>query len=132
MNHAPGTKICNVLINGSNVAAYGITDSDPAFNFLFSGENFGIPIDQANLGAGYGYSVDYQSVWIAMGQYVSPANIALFRNPSTGLPMDLGTDGSGPTGTAPTYYFQGNAAAFVTNKGLGPTITLTGTPTDVS
>jgi hypothetical protein len=133
MNHAAGAKICNLWVDASAVGVNVKTDNDAAFSFPFSGENFGLPNVIANLGpSNYGTNIDYQSVWIAMGQYVAPSNIHLFRDPTTGLPQDLGPTGAGPTGTAPTYYFQGNAAAFSTNKGSGAAVTLTGTLTDVT
>jgi hypothetical protein len=121
LNHPAGSKICNCLINGVamtiNTGAY--TDGDPAFQIGFNGGNFGIPDMTANLGPGFGYILDFQEIWIALGQYVDPSNIALFREPITGDPVDLGTDGSVPTGTPPTYYFKGNAAQFPINRGSG-------------
>ena len=47
-----------------------------------------------------------------------------------GLPADLGSDGSTPTGTAPIIYVaDGVPATFITNKGTGGGFTLTGTLT---
>jgi hypothetical protein len=133
MNHAAGSKICHILVNGVSVTkdTGASTDFGAAFSFQFNAHKFGLPIDQPTLGPGNIDEIyDFQSVWIGCGQYVDPANVGLFRDPITGLPKSLGTDGSGPTGIAPTYYFQGNAAAFSTNKGSGPAITLVGALTD--
>ena len=48
-----------------------------------------------------------------------------------GKPVDLGDDGSGPTGSSPVWYQsvrEGESAAdFMTNKGTGGDLTLTGT-----
>lgn len=47
----------------------------------------------------------------------NPSNIAKFI--SGGKPVDLGADGSTPTGFAPTIFFSGDAASFGINKGVG-------------
>ena len=51
---------------------------------------------------------------------------------STLKPVDLGMDGSTPTGAAPTIFFSGDATAFSTNQGTGGTFTLTGSLTNAS
>lgn len=45
-------------------------------------------------------------------------------------PVYLGTDGSGPTGSAPIIYLRGDHAAFGANSGTGGDLTLTGTLTE--
>jgi hypothetical protein len=60
--------------------------------------------------------------------YLEPAaNIAKFRNPSTGKPVNLGVDGSVPTGTAPAVYLKvylGEVADdFLTNRAAGGNFT---------
>lgn len=47
-------------------------------------------------------------------------------------PVDLGSDGSTPTGSAPIIFFSGATASWNTNKGSGGGFTLTGTLTDAS
>ena len=54
------------------------------------------------------------------------AEIAKFI--SGGSPVDLGPTGALPTGTAPTFYFDGVGSAW-NNVGTGPTLTATGTIT---
>lgn len=44
------------------------------------------------------------------------ANLQKFRS-AAGKPVDLGADGSTPTGSQPHYYHRGNAASFLTNLG---------------
>jgi hypothetical protein len=70
--------------------------------------------------------------WLAPGTYLdltTAANIALFRG-ADGKPVDLGADGSLPTGSAPLIYLScrpGDAAsAFATNRGTGGDFTITG------
>ncbi len=47
-------------------------------------------------------------------------------------PVFLGTDGSGPTGTAPSLFLSGATSAWHTNDGSGGGLTLTGTLTTSS
>jgi hypothetical protein len=51
---------------------------------------------------------------------------------ASGKPVDLGSDGSIPTGTAPSVFLSGNASSFSTNKGTGGAFTTTGTLTDAT
>lgn len=60
------------------------------------------------------------------------ANLAKFRNPVTGKPMRLGSDGSAPTGSQPAVYLSGPASQFHINKGYGGNFTVNGSPTDAS
>ena len=46
---------------------------------------------------------------------------------ASGKPVDLGADGSTPTGTAPIIFFKGNATTFPDNLGTGGAFTVTGT-----
>ncbi|MGH7240573.1 MAG: hypothetical protein ACREHG_11020, partial [Candidatus Saccharimonadales bacterium] len=46
---------------------------------------------------------------------------------SGGGPVDLGSDGSTPTGTAPILYLKNDASTFGTNAGTGGNLTATGT-----
>jgi Concanavalin A-like lectin/glucanases superfamily len=43
-----------------------------------------------------------------------------------GYPVDLGSDGSGPTGSAPLVFFSGKTSEWHQNKGTGGGYTLTG------
>lgn len=75
---------------------------------------------------------DMADVWIASGvalDFSDVANRRKFRD-ADGLPVSLGSDGSTPTGTAPTMFFSGDASAFATNKGTGGAFTLVGTLAD--
>jgi len=49
-----------------------------------------------------------------------------------GKPVDLGSDGSDPTGTAPLIYFSGATASWHANKGSGGGFTEVGALTDAS
>lgn len=65
-------------------------------------------------------------LYVAFGQWLDlsdPANIAKFY--ADGLPVDLGADGSAPTGTAPTIYTRGGRGDFSDNLGSGGDFSLT-------
>lgn len=47
---------------------------------------------------------------------------------SGGLPVDLGSDGSTPTGTQPILYFSGDLSSFPTNLGSGGSFTVENGP----
>jgi len=49
---------------------------------------------------------------------------------ATGAPVDLGSDGSTPTGSAPDFFFSGPASSYGTNLGSGPSTTADGSATD--
>lgn len=55
-----------------------------------------------------------------------------FYNSVTDTPVDLGSDGSTPTGTAPLIYFKGNASVWNagTNAGSGGNYTINGSVAD--
>jgi len=74
-------------------------------------------------------------LYFAPNQYLDfsvEANRRKFRT-STGKPVDLGLDGSVPTGSQPQAYFSlvdgGTSSAFATNYGYGGNLTVTGSPT---
>ena len=70
-------------------------------------------------------------VWFGYGQYIDfsiDANRLKFID--VGNPVDLGSDGSTPTGVAPLIFFSGATAAWHTNKGPGGGFTEFGALTD--
>lgn len=77
-------------------------------------------------------NADIAELWIAHGVYIDLSQAANREKFITnGKPVDLGTDGSTPTGSAPTVYLSvrpGDAAtAFATNRGTGGNFTINGT-----
>jgi len=75
---------------------------------------------------------DYSEVYFS-SEFIDlsvPANLEKFIK--DGKPVDLGGDGSSPTGTSPLMYFSGNSAAWNSgvNKGTGGNFTMTGSVTD--
>jgi len=76
----------------------------------------------------------FAEIWLFPGVYLDPTvptNLAKFLNGS-GNPVDLGTDGSTPTGSIPPLYLSQRtltANDFAINHGNGGALVLTGTLT---
>lgn len=72
---------------------------------------------------------DLAEVWIDDGQYIDFSVEANRRDfiDSAGKRVDLGSDGSTPTGTAPLIFLSGEVPAWHTNKGGGGGFTENGT-----
>lgn len=126
MNHAAGSKIYHLLIDGVVPTIVEVDDTSAAFSINLHSQTFSLPF---NAGAPQAYA----DVWINFDQALDPATyLSKFRDPVTGKPVPLGSDGSIPTGSAPTYFFTGGASSFVNNAGTGQQPTVNGTPTDFS
>lgn len=77
---------------------------------------------------------DLADLWIAPGVYIDfsvEANRRLFID-AGGKPVDLGSDGSTPTGTAPLMFFTNPTATWHTNAGSGGGFTENGAITDAA
>jgi len=112
-----GRVVLDGVLQGTNGFAYN------ALNVNFAAAN------TKTIGANMGYSFgtgDVAELYIAHNQYLDltvSANVLKFRSVS-GHPVDLGTSGATPTGTAPTCYFSVRAPSgvhndFLTNRGTG-------------
>lgn len=87
-----------------------------------------------NSAGGNRYSGDLADVWLAPGQFIDlsvTANRRKFIGPNGGA-VDLGSDGSTPTGTAPLMFFSGATATWHTNDGTGGGFTENGALTDAA
>lgn len=78
------------------------------------------------------FNGDLADLYINFGESLDLSNSTNRRKfISAGLaPVDLGVDGSTPTGTAPIIYQHGSTASWHTNDGTGGGFTLNGTLTD--
>lgn len=66
-------------------------------------------------------TLDVAEVWLDIGTYIDfsvAANRNKFIN-NAGKPVDLGSNGSSPTGTSPILFFSGATTDWSTNKGTG-------------
>lgn len=88
---------------------------------------------RASAGTPY-INAEISDLYLNLGEYVdisSSANRRKFIDAS-GKPVDLGSDGSTPTGTAPIIFLSGETASWHTNKGSGGGFTENGALTDGS
>lgn len=125
------TSELSVYIDGAlDSGAASVIGSPSAFNFADT--DWAIAADN---GGGSMNAVDMAEVYFAPGQYLDfsvSGNRLKFRS-AGGKPVDLGSDGSTPTGVAPAVYLHiddGEAAAnFANNAGSGGNFTVIGSLT---
>jgi hypothetical protein len=97
---------------------------------LMTGSNWGVG---ARTGGSNKLDGCLAELYFAPGQFLDFSNSVNRRKfiTSGGKPVNLGADGSVPTGVAPIAYFSiragGAAADLATNKGTGGNMTITGT-----
>ena len=124
-----GNKIIQMFTDDiSDLAAFA--DNASSFTMTFNGKSFWFNDD----GGDHFVTGDFADIWIAPGQFIDfsvEANRRKFID-ANGKPVDLGGDGSTPTGTAPAIFFSGDATTFATNGGTGGAFTLVGSLTDAS
>lgn len=129
------TLTIKMYINGVD-SGIQYTPSGSGGTLAWNGHSLYIGSDNA----GSLFVGDMAEVWVAPGQSlldgsgdIPAATIAKFYD--AGCPVNLGADGSLPTGTAPAAYFSRGptapAADFATNLGTGGAFTLTGAFTAV-
>lgn len=80
------------------------------------------------------FNGDMADVWVDTGTYIDFSVAANRREfiSAAGKPVDLGADGSAPTGSAPDIFFSGATAGWHTNKGTGTGFTEFGALTDAA
>ncbi len=123
MNHAAGSKILQLFHGDSQILVSSSDDPATAFSVGYSsgsvyGAESGSDLIWALGGSGTdspgGMGVVYiAEAWFAPGQFIdftNSANRAKFHD-AMNAPVDLGTDGSTPTGSAPALYQHIDATA---------------------
>lgn len=133
-NAATSSKTMQIYFN--DVAQSFLSTNDPIGPFDIGFANSGT--NSVTVGAADSlvnpYLGDMADFWFAPGVFIDfsvEANRRKFID-AVGRPVDLGTDGSIPTGTAPAIFFTGNASTFGTNVGTGGTFATTGTLTNAT
>lgn len=106
----------------------GPTTDDIAWGSL---TNFFLGSDST---AGNKWLGDMAEFYLNNGEYLDFATESNRRKfiDASGYPVDLGADGSTPTGTAPIIFQEGATAAWHTNKGSGGGFTESGALTDAA
>lgn len=128
-----GSRTIVVKVNGENDNQTFFQDAGIAFASTYNG----LPAVIFGDGSGNFYTGYGADIWLSPGQSlltagdISPETIAKFF--SAGKPVDLGSDGSTPTGTAPAIFLRrapsAAASTFATNLGTGGDFDITGTLT---
>lgn len=109
-----------IYVNGSLDGTYAVGTP------LWDGNNITQFALGTNLAGSAKWDGDMAHVWFDPTQRLDlsvAANREKFN--IAGAPQNLGTDGSTPTGTAPAFYFDGDAPAW-NNQGSGGALTVTG------
>lgn len=125
-NFSAGNKLYR-LYQGDTDIASGVTDADAAFNIFLSD-------DPWQIYAISGATWEIAEVWMdpTYIDFSVEANRRKFYG-ADGKPVDLGADGSVPTGSQPATYLSvrpgDTAADFCTNRGTGGNFTQSGTLT---
>ncbi len=112
--------------DGVDAAPNFNTFDDDTIDFTQGGHAIG-----ADTGGSNKFNGCLADVWLAFGQFIdltSAANRLKFYN--AGSPVDLGSDGSTPTGTAPIMFFSGVTSTWHTNDGSGGGFTENGALSD--
>jgi hypothetical protein len=96
----------------------------PSTSWRVSGDSTTVNLINARVG----------QLYFNNAEYVDIDNVFIRRRfiSAAGLPVDMGSTGSGPTGTAPIVFLNGSAAAFATNAGTGGNFTIDGGDTIAS
>lgn len=118
-----GTGVAQFVMNGASNIAAAPTVTNDTIDYTVS--DYAVGALTTGSGPWFGAMAE---VYFAPGQYLdisSAANVQKFRS-SDGKPVDLGTDGSTPTGTAPILYLKSAYTAFNTNSGTGGNLSVTG------
>lgn len=127
MNQAAGAKKFSMFFGATEVPAYYVQDYLAAFSVALSAASSGATNAWKIFGrgdttdnSGFGYVGEYY--WNASAPYMDfslPANDAKFRNTTTNQAIDLGPDGSYPTGSKPTEYLSLRSDAILPPVPLG-------------
>lgn len=123
--------LAHLYIDGADDEGAGTVKTNDTIDYTRASHSVGATVLGASL-----YNGDMAELYFAAGQYADitvPATLQKWRR-SNGTPANLGTDGSTPTGTAPTALWRCAAGAaagtFYTDvSGNGNTLTEVGTLT---
>jgi hypothetical protein len=127
-------------LNGQDTTDIFTSNISSQFTMMFSGLPLFVGYDTFDTGGGFRGGM--YDAWFAPGVSLLDVNgeltaevIAKFRDPATGLPVDLGQNGELPTGTSPEVFLKASAGAptsFATNRGTGQNFTVVGSLTEAA
>jgi len=124
------TPEVHLFIDGVDDEAGGATETDDTINYTNSDWGVGASASGASL-----FNGCISELYFNMDEFLDitiASNRDKFRDSATSKPVDLGSDGSTPTGTAPILYLNGDSTNFEINQGTGGDLTVNGTPSACS
>jgi hypothetical protein len=121
--HAAGEKIWKILLDGVDALTIG-TENNIQDNAADSFVWYPNPTNDFIILSETGVVFELADFWMSFDQSflvggVIPEELILKFRTADGKPVDLGADGSTPTGTAPQIFRTGDATAFLINVGSG-------------
>lgn len=133
---AAGSRTRQMVIDGGPIVITSVNDVGAAFNVDLDKPG-GCSINNTGFfgttWVGPITAIEMAELYVNFAEHVDLSrlsNIAKLRNPVTGKPVYLGTDGALLTGTAPAIYLRvdggAEASSFATNRGTGGNFTITG------
>lgn len=129
-NFSAGNKISHLYVNDvSDKVVFEDVGTVANINYTVAEHSVGGRVD-----GGGKLNGDMAQIYYAPGQFLDfsvEANRRLFIS-SSGGPVDLGSDGSTPTASAPILFLNGAASTFATNLGTGGGMTTNGALTNAS
>lgn len=124
-NFSAGNKVTHLYVSDVSDKTV-ISDASGTFNVDYTpSTNVAVGATTAGVSKFNGCMAE---LYVAIGQFLDFSDSANRRKfiSAIGKPVDLGADGSLPTGSAPIVYLNNPAASFGTNKGTGGDFTITG------
>lgn len=125
-NFSAGNKLSHLYINDSSDITVEY-DGDSAFNIDYTRTIWEIC---SRAGGANKFDGAIAELYFAPGHYLDFSDSSNRRKFITagGKPVDLGADGSTPTGSQPILYLPNTAASVGTNAGTGGNFTINGSP----
>ncbi len=126
-----GNGLAHLYVDGAEDAnVVSITDVNIDYT------RFGHAVGSLESAKGNTLDAEVADLWLAPNQFLDlsiQGNRERFRD-TLGKPVDLGSDGSSPTGTAPLVFFKGDASVWNagTNSGSAQDFTMDGSVTDAT
>ena len=117
--------IAHMFIDGVDDEAGGSTETDDTIDYTTSDKSIGSNVSGGNKWDGCLAEIFFGTGFLDITQ---ESNRLKFRS-SDGKPVNLGTDGSTPTGSSPVVYLRGDSTNFEINSGTGGDLVVAGSLT---
>jgi hypothetical protein len=116
VGHSSGSRVAIAFVNDTNAnldPTNGGTDDGGSTTVPFHGE-------VARM-RGSSAQAEFADLWLAPGVLLDFTDVSVRRKfiSAAGKPVNLGVNGELPTGTAPQFFFSGDASTFLNNRGTG-------------